>query len=41
MRDLLAENGLTVDEIMTMYTLFTTYQVRQKMLQEQAAPEKR
>ena len=41
MRDLLAENGLTVDEVMSMYTLFTTYQVRQKMLQEQAAPEKR
>ena len=31
MRALLAQHGLTPEEITTMYTLFTTYQVRQQM----------
>jgi coenzyme F420-reducing hydrogenase gamma subunit len=33
MRDLLAEHGLSVEEITTMYTLFTTYQAREKLMQ--------
>ncbi len=33
MRDVLAEAGLTVDDISKIYTMFTTYQVRQKMMQ--------
>ena len=31
----LAEAGLTVDDIMKKFTMFNTYQVRQKMMQEQ------
>jgi coenzyme F420-reducing hydrogenase gamma subunit len=33
MRNLLAEHGMTIDDITTMYTLFTTYQARQKLMQ--------
>lgn len=36
MRQVLAKHGMTVDEITSIYTMFTTYQVRQK-LQEQKA----
>jgi len=35
MRYVLAEHGLSLDEITSMYTLFTTYQARQKLMQEQ------
>lgn len=35
MREVLAEAGLTVDDIMKKFTMFNTYQVRQKMMQEQ------
>jgi sulfhydrogenase subunit delta len=31
MRDVLAKHGLTPDDITSMYTMFTTYQVRQKL----------
>ena len=34
MKDVLAKNGLTVDEITDMYTMFTAYQVREKQTQE-------
>lgn len=34
MKELLAKHGLTVDEITDMYTMFTTYQVREKQTQE-------
>jgi coenzyme F420-reducing hydrogenase gamma subunit len=37
MRHVLAEHGLTVDDVTSLYTMFTTYQVRQKMMAE---PEK-
>lgn len=37
MRNVLAERGLTVDDITSMYTMFTTYQVRQKMMQGREA----
>jgi sulfhydrogenase subunit delta len=33
MREVLAEAGLTVEDISSKYTMFTTYQVRQKMMQ--------
>ncbi|MBN1535256.1 MAG: hypothetical protein JW908_00895 [Anaerolineales bacterium] len=33
MREVLAEAGLSVDEITSIYTMFTTYQVQQKMKQ--------
>jgi coenzyme F420-reducing hydrogenase gamma subunit len=33
MRHLLEENGLTVEGITSMYTMFTTYQVREKLMQ--------
>ena len=33
MRHLLEENGLTVEGITSMYTIFTTYQVREKLMQ--------
>jgi sulfhydrogenase subunit delta len=33
MRNVLEENGLSVDAVTSMYTMFTTYQVRQKMAQ--------
>ena len=35
MRDVLAKAGLTVDDITSMYTMFTTYQVRQKQMQKE------
>lgn len=34
MKDVLAEAGLSVDDIMHIYTMFTTYQVREKLLQK-------
>jgi sulfhydrogenase subunit delta len=39
MRNVLAEHGLSVEGITSMVTMFTTYQVRQKMAQSE--PEKR
>lgn len=33
MRNVLAEHGMSVDEITSMYTMFTTYQVREKLMQ--------
>jgi coenzyme F420-reducing hydrogenase gamma subunit len=36
MRDLLAKHGLTVDDITTRFTMFTGYQVREKMMQKEA-----
>ena len=36
MRDLLAQHGLTVEEITTRYTMFTTYQVRERLMQKEA-----
>lgn len=38
MRNVLSEHGLTVDDITSMYTMFTTYQVRQKMMQRKEIP---
>jgi coenzyme F420-reducing hydrogenase gamma subunit len=38
MRNVLSEHGLTVDDITSMYTMFTTYQVRQKMMQRKETP---
>jgi len=32
MRKVLAEHGLTMDDMTSIYTMFTTYQVRQKMM---------
>lgn len=32
MRELLAQHGLSVDDVTTRFTLFTTYQVREKLL---------
>lgn len=34
MKDVLAEAGLSVEDITTIYTMFTTYQVREKLLQK-------
>jgi coenzyme F420-reducing hydrogenase gamma subunit len=34
MRNVLTEHGLSVDEVTSMYTMFTTYQVREKLMQE-------
>jgi coenzyme F420-reducing hydrogenase gamma subunit len=34
MRHVLEENGLTVEGITSMYTMFTTYQVREKLMQD-------
>ncbi len=34
MKEVLAEAGLSVDDIMGIYTMFTTYQVREKLLQK-------
>jgi coenzyme F420-reducing hydrogenase gamma subunit len=34
MKDVLAKHGMTVDEITDLYTMFTTYQVREKQTQE-------
>lgn len=36
MRDLLAKHGMTVEDITTMYTMFTTYQVRETLLSGKA-----
>jgi coenzyme F420-reducing hydrogenase gamma subunit len=36
MRELLAKHDLTVEDITTMYTLFTTYQVRETLLSGKA-----
>jgi hypothetical protein len=33
MRNVMAEHGMTPEDIMSMYTMFTTYQVRQKLMQ--------
>lgn len=40
MRNVLAEHGLSVDEITSMYTMFTTYQVREKLMQAGNSPER-
>lgn len=34
MREVLAQHGLTVEEITSMYTMFSTYQVREKLMQK-------
>ena len=39
MREVLARHGLTVDEITSMYTMFTTYQVREKLMQRASTHE--
>ena len=39
MREVLAKHGLTPDEITTMYTMFTTYQVREKLIQSASTHE--
>ena len=39
MRDVLAKHGLTPDNITGMYTLFTTYQVREKLMQKASTHE--
>ena len=39
MREVLAKHGLTPDEITTMYTMFTTYQVREKLIQRASTHE--
>jgi sulfhydrogenase subunit delta len=36
MRSVLAEHGLNVDDVTSIYTMFTAYQVRQKMMAEAA-----
>jgi sulfhydrogenase subunit delta len=36
MRDLLAKHGLTVEDITTRYTMFTTYQVREQLMKKEA-----
>jgi coenzyme F420-reducing hydrogenase gamma subunit len=37
MRNVLAEHGMSVEEITSMYTMFTTYQVREKLMQAEKA----
>jgi len=37
MRDVLAQHGLSVDQVTSMYTMFTTYQVREKLMQTEAS----
>lgn len=37
MKNLLAEHGLTIEQVKSMYTMFTAYQVHQNMQQEQSA----
>lgn len=37
MRNVLAEHGMSVDEITSMYTMFTTYQVREKLMKAEKA----
>jgi hypothetical protein len=34
MRQVLEKHGLTPEDILGMYTMFTTYQVRQKLIDE-------
>ena len=34
MREVLAQHGMTVEDITSMYTMFSTYQVREKLMQE-------
>jgi hypothetical protein len=34
MKDVLAEAGLTVDEVMSRMTMFNTYQVQERMVEE-------
>jgi sulfhydrogenase subunit delta len=36
MKEVLAKHGLTVDEIATRYTMFTAYQVKQKLLKQES-----
>lgn len=36
MRDLLSKHGLSVEDITTRFTMFTTYQVREKLMQKEA-----
>jgi hypothetical protein len=36
MQALLAKHGMTVEDITTMYTMFTTYQVRETLLSGKA-----
>ena len=36
MKKVLEEHGMTVDEITSLYTMFTAYQVRQKLQQEKS-----
>lgn len=38
MRHVLEEHGLSVDDVTSMYTMFTTYQVREKMMQAAKEP---
>jgi sulfhydrogenase subunit delta len=38
MRNLLAEHGLTIADITNRYTMFNTYQQRQKMMQDKGTP---
>jgi len=37
MRNVLVEHGMSVEEITSMYTMFTTYQVREKLMQAEKA----
>lgn len=39
MREVLAKHGLTPDDITSMYTMFTTYQVREKLMQRASTHE--
>lgn len=39
MREVLAQHGLTPDDITSMYTMFTTYQVREKLMQRSSTHE--
>jgi sulfhydrogenase subunit delta len=39
MREVLARHGLTPDDITGMYTMFTTYQVREKLMQKASTHE--
>jgi len=40
MRNVLTEHGLSVDEVTMMYTLFTTYQVRDRLMKAEAASKR-
>jgi hypothetical protein len=39
MRDVLTKHGLTAEALTSMYTMFTTYQVRETLLQRKNANE--